>query len=133
MKKLLSILLLTMLSANVAYAGFLDDIRDSLPAATKAKQMVKVEIPVNAMKKSDPRVKQIETLAIKVAMKKNWVIKVACAGDGYCNGLKQSVHKEAWRIARSKTHSDFEAKSKMPKIKMVNARGYSLRLWRKGL
>jgi len=133
MKKLFSGVLFMMLFANVAHAGFLDDLRNQLPESTKAKEMVRVDLPVNAIRKNDKRIKRIESLAVQVAMKKNWVIRVACMNDAYCKGIKHAVDKEALTIARSKTHSKFEAESKMPKIKMVRASGYSLRLWRKGL
>jgi len=130
MKKLLTGALFFLLSANIAHAGLFDDL---IPDSMKTKEMTKVDIPLNAIKKKDARVKKIETLATRAAMKHKWNIQVACPGDRYCKSIKKAVDKEAWRIARSQVNSDYAAKEKMPKIKVVRARGYSIHLITKGL
>jgi hypothetical protein len=130
MKKLLISTLLFLLSANMAHASLFGDL---IPSAMIAKEMAKVDIPLDAIKKQDARIKIIETLAARVAIKHKWQIQVACPSDSYCQELKESIHNAAWRVARSQVKSDYVAKTKMPKIKVVRGRGYSIRLITKGM
>ncbi len=130
MRKLLIGTLLFLLQANIAHAGLFSDL---VPDSMKAKTMANIKIPLDAIKKKDARVKKIEILAVRVAMKHKWNVQVACPGNRYCKNIKKAIDKEAWRIARSKVKSDYAAKAKMPKIKMVQARGYAIHLITKGI
>jgi len=109
------------------------DVKDQAYEATKEKEMVRVELPLKAIKKKDSRIKKIETLAVQVAMKHKWRIQVACPSGRYCDKLKKDVDDEAWRIARSKVGSDYAAKAKLPKVTMVKLERYEIALMRKGI
>jgi len=139
MKKVVLSMLFSFGLMPLANAGMFDGLVDAanntlnqVKEATKAKEMVRVELPLKAIKKNDSRIKRIESLAIQVAMKHKWNLQIACPGDEHCKKLKKDVDAEAWRMARSKVSSDYAAKSKLPKIQVVQARNYHLILMRKG-
>jgi len=139
MKKIFITLLFFLGTTSVANAGMFDDlvnaagdVANRAKEATKAKDMVKVKLPLKALKRGDKRIKKIETLAVKVAMKHKWKINVACPNNKYCKNLKKDLDAEAWRVARSKVSSDYAAKGKLPKIKRLKSKHYEIALMRKG-
>ena len=140
MKKIFITLLFFLGTTSVANAGMFDDlvnaagdVANRAKEATKAKDMVKVKLPLKALKRGDKRIKKIETLAVKVAMKHKWKINVACPNNKYCKKIKKDLDAEAWRVARSKVSSDYAAKAKLPKIEMIKSKRYEIALMRKGL
>jgi len=128
--RILGLALLCMMTfSNAAFGGIFDDILEG----AKAKQVVKVDLPLSAIKAHDARVNKIEDLAIKVAMKKHLVLNLHCPSGKYCSKLKKSLDTKAWKVARAMTSSDYAAKGKVIKIKLVHQKSYSLALWTKGL
>lgn len=139
MKKILISILFFFLLPHVANAGMFDDLADAVndatsqvQEATKAKEMARVELPLKAIQKNDPRINKIESLAVQAAMKHKWVLQVACPDNSYCKKIKKSVDDKAWKTARSTVSSDYAAKGKLPKIQMSLASDYHLVLMQKG-
>jgi len=122
-----------------ANAGMFDNVLNAangaiaqVKEATKQKEMARVELPLGAIKRKDPRIGKLESLAVQVAIKHKWKLGVDCPSGKYCKQIKKDVDSKAWRIARSKTRSDFAAKAKLPKTYMAKSNRYELVLLRKG-
>jgi len=140
MQKILIAILCSFGFISAANAGMFDDlvnaasdVANKAREATKSKEMLRVELPLTAIKKKDVRVKKIESLAVQVAIKHKWKLQVACPNDKYCKKIKQDVDAEAWRVARSKVSSDYAAKAKLPMVEVVQSKSYAIALMRKGL
>jgi len=140
MKKISIVSLFFFGFISTAHAGMFDDlvnaandVANQAKEATKAKKMVRVELPLKAIKKKDSRIKKIETLAVKVAIKHRWKLQVSCPSNNYCKKIKKDIDAEAWRVARSLVGSDYAAKAKLPKVELVQSKQYEIALMRKGL
>ena len=123
-----------------AHAGIFDEISEgaskvlaSVKDKTEEKEMTNIKLPLNAIKRKDPKIDKIEEKVVLVAMKRNARIELSCPDNKYCKRIESGIREKARKAARGKANNDYAAKALLPKIEVVRGDGYVINLYKKGI